>query len=595
MIGRETDGVSADHDLAPVRSDPLLAANERSKTRAARLTDVARSQLEAWNATQQSYCRDDCVPQLIAARAGTQPGAVALVADNRTLTYRELNRLSNQLAHYLRALGVGPDTLVAVCMERSVDMVVALLGVLKAGGAYVPLDPTYPPLRLSFMLEDTQAPVLITVQSQVARLPAHNAQVVCLDTDAAVLAQQSTADPAQAAAAAHLAYVIYTSGSTGQPKGVQIAHESLLNLIFWHQQAFAVTPLDRATQLAGPAFDATVWELWPYLTIGASVYLPDEDTRVSPLRLRDWLVERGITITFLPTTLAEGVLALEWPRHTTLRYLLTGADTLHHYPSPDLPFTLVNNYGPTENTVVTTSGAVPPTTEPDALPSIGRPIANAQVYILDEQLRQVPIGETGELYIGGASLSRGYLHRPDLTAERFIAHPFSDEPGRRLYRTGDLARFLPDGQIAFLGRVDTQVKIRGHRIEPDEIVCGTERPSSDQGQPRHGHSQRRVVGRQESAGVRRSSVRRSAQCDRFTGAPTSASARLHDTGDFREIGGAPADAQRQGGSPRPPSAERGQHAARRWRRRVRAPHYYRGARGRDCVHIVAARPGGAGR
>jgi len=470
MIGREMGGAISDHERAPVGSDPLIVASEAPKTSAAQVTEVERSQLDAWNATQQFYSRDDCVPQLIALQAATRPGAVALEADSRALTYGELNRLANQLAHHLLTLGVGPDTLVAVCMERSVDMVVALLGVLKAGGAYVPLDPTYPPLRLSFMLEDSRAPVLITQQSLVARLPAHSAQVVCVDTDAAALAQQSTADPAPAATAAHLAYVIYTSGSTGQPKGVQIAHESLLNLIFWHQKAFSVTPADRATQLAGPAFDATVWELWPYLTIGASVYLPNEHTRVTPTRLRDWLVEREITISFLPTNLAEGVLALEWPRHTALRYLLTGADTLHHYPSPDLPFTLVNNYGPTENTVVTTSGPVPPTAAQGALPSIGRPIANTQVCILDEQLRQVPIGEIGELYIGGASLSRGYLHRSDLTAERFIPHPYSEAPGSRLYRTGDLARFLPDGQIAFLGRVDTQIKIRGHRIEPDEIV-----------------------------------------------------------------------------------------------------------------------------
>src|SRR5262249_35398845 len=175
-----------------------------------------------------------------------------------------------------------------------------------------------------------------------------------------------------------------------QPKGVQITHESLLNLIFWHQQAFALTPADQATQLAGPAFDATVWELWPYLTIGASVYLPDEDTRVTPARLRDWLVNQRITMTFLPTALAESVMQLEWPRSTALRYLLTGADTLHRYPTPDLPFTLVNNYGPTENTVVTTSGTVLPTTRSDALPTIGRPIMNTEVYILDEQLRQLP-------------------------------------------------------------------------------------------------------------------------------------------------------------------------------------------------------------
>lgn len=434
------------------------------------ITEAERQQLAAWNATQQDYPRDVCIPQLVANQASTRPGAIALEANDHAITYRELNEQANQLAHYLQSVGVGPNTLVGVVMERSLDMVVALLGVLKAGGAYVPLDPAYPALRLSFMLEDAQTPVLITQQSLAARLPAHNAKVVCLDSDAAMLAQQSTADPVPPATGATLAYVIYTSGSTGQPKGVQITHESLLNLIFWHQQAFALSPADRTTQLAGPAFDATVWELWPYLTIGASVYLPDEDTRVTPVRLRDWLVEKLITITFLPTALAEGIMVLDWPRQTALRYLLTGADTLHRYPSPDLPFTLVNNYGPTENTVVTTSGPVLPATQRDALPSIGRAIANTQVYILDEQLRQVPIGEIGELYIGGASLSRGYLHRPDLTAERFIWHPFSDVPGARLYRTGDLARFLPDGQIAFLGRNDSQIKIRGYRIESDEIV-----------------------------------------------------------------------------------------------------------------------------
>jgi amino acid adenylation domain-containing protein len=438
---------------------------------ASRLTAAERRQLLTWNATEQNYSRDLCVPELVAHQAAIAPCAPAVASWDQALSYADLNRHANQLAHHLRRLHVGPDVPVGVCVERSVDLVVALLGVLKAGGAYVPLDPTYPPLRLSFMLEDTQAPVIVTQQSQAPRLLAHNAQIVCLDSDAMVLAQQMTTDPAPVPTIAHLAYVIYTSGSTGRPKGVQITHESLLNLIFWHQRAFSVSAADRATQLAGPAFDATVWELWPYLTIGASVYLPDEDTRVAPARLRDWLVEQQITITFLPTALAERVMALTWPRETALRYLLTGADTLHRYPSPDLPFTVVNNYGPTENTVVTTSGPVLPTTRPDAfLPSIGRPIANTQVYILDEHLRQVPVGEIGELYIGGAGLSRGYLHRPDLTADRFIPHPFSDEPGACLYRTGDLARFLPDGQIAFMGRADTQIKIRGHRIEPDEIA-----------------------------------------------------------------------------------------------------------------------------
>lgn len=468
--------VTGNRDMADGSYDGLSSslsymAVEGPQMDAPRLTDAERRQLLAWNATKWDYSRDQCVPELVAHQAAIAPNATAVESRDQCLCYAELNQRANQLAHYLRRLGVGPDVPVGVCMERSVDLVVALLGVLKAGGAYVPLDPSYPPLRLSFMLEDTQAPVLVTQASQAARLPAHNAQVVCLDSDETILTQQHTTDPAPMATAAHLAYVIYTSGSTGQPKGVQITHESLLNLIFWHQRAFSVSAADRATQLAGPAFDATVWELWPYLTLGASVHLPDEDTRVAPARLCDWLVAQQITIAFLPTALAERVIALAWPEETALRYLLTGADTLHRYPSPDLPFTLVNNYGPTENTVVTTSGPVLPTTRPDAvLPSIGRPIANTQVYILDEHLREVPIGEIGELYIGGAGLSRGYLHRPDLTAERFIRHPFSDAPGTRLYRTGDLARFLPDGQIAFVGRADTQIKIRGHRIEPDEIV-----------------------------------------------------------------------------------------------------------------------------
>src|SRR5713101_2268511 len=380
------------------------------------LTEMEQHQIAAWNATQQDYPRDACVPQLVARQAAATPEAVALAAGDQTCTYRELNRRANQVAQYLQTLGVQPGVLVGLCVERSFDMVVGLLGILKAGGAYVPLDPGYPPDRLAFMLNDTQAPVLVTQQRLISRLPSGVARVVLLDTDTAVLAQQSEAEPVLSATASDLAYVIYTSGSTGRPKGVQITHESLLNLIFWHQRAFSVSAADRATQLAGPAFDATVWELWPYLTIGASVYLPDEDTRVAPARLRDWLVEQQVTITFLPTALAERVMALTWPRETALRYLLTGADTLHHYPSPDLPFTFVNNYGPTENTVVTTSGPVLPTTRPDALlPSIGRPIANTQVYILDEHLRQVPVGEVGELYIGGAGLSRGYLHRPDLT------------------------------------------------------------------------------------------------------------------------------------------------------------------------------------
>jgi amino acid adenylation domain-containing protein len=434
------------------------------------LPESEQHRMAAWNATLQRYPRDACVQQLVAVQAAVVPGATAIVAGGRELSYRELNRRANRLAHHLQACGVGANVLVGLCVERSIDMVVGLLGILKAGGAYLPLDPTYPAERLAFMLEDAQAQVLVTRERLAAQCDARGAQLVCLDADAALLEQQAEADPSPLATVDDLAYVIYTSGSTGRPKGVQITHDGLLNLIFWHRRAFSVTSSDRATQLTSPAFDATGWELWPYLTCGASVHLPDDETRVSPMLLRDWFVQQHISVAFLPTALAESALALQWPPDTALRYLLTGADALHQYPPSSLPFTVMNNYGPTEATVVATSGPVPPTEHPAMPPSIGRPIDNTQVYILDEQLRRVPIGTPGELYIGGAGVARGYLGRPELTAERFIADPFGGEPGARMYRTGDLARFLPDGQIAFMGRTDHQIKIRGYRIEPDEIV-----------------------------------------------------------------------------------------------------------------------------
>ena len=447
----------------------MYSRQDRENTRT--LTKDEQRRLAAWNATQHDFPSHMCVPQLIARQAAATPDAIALVAGTQTLSYKELNQRANQLAHYLQTLGVGPNVLVGLCVERSLEMVVGLLGILKAGGAYVPLDPMYPTERLAFMLEDSHAPILVTWQSIANRLPADNIQLVCLDTDTAILAQQPTDVPSITVTPSDLVYVIYTSGSTGRPKGVQITHYGLLNLIFWHQHAYEVTAADRATQVASPAFDATGWELWPYLTIGARVYIVDEETRVSPALLRDWLVNQAITISFLPTPLAEGIINLAWPARVPLRYLLTGADTLRQYPPPDLPFAFINNYGPTESTVVATYGHVLPAVHADMPPSIGRPIWNTQIYILDEQLQEVPIGTPGELYIGGTGLSLGYFNRPDLTNERFIPHPLSEKPGELLYKTGDLARFLPDGQIAFMGRADYQLKIRGYRIEPDEIMA----------------------------------------------------------------------------------------------------------------------------
>jgi amino acid adenylation domain-containing protein len=392
------------------------------------------------------------------------------------MTYRELDNRANQLAHYLIEVGGGADyrdNLVGLCLDRSVTSVVCALAILKAGAAYLPLDPGYPSERLAFMLSDAQPRVLITRQEVAEQLPTGPWQVIAIDRDDAKIACQSTDSTVCNITPEDLAYVIYTSGSTGQPKGVEITHASLMNLVSWHQSAFEVTTGDRASLLAGVGFDAAVWETWPYLTAGASLHLPDECTRLAPDLLRDWLVAEEITVSFLPTALAERVMSLDWPLNTALRILLTGAETLRRFPAKNLPFQLINNYGPTECTVVATSGFVSPDPSSNALPTIGRPIAHTEIYILDENLQQVPVGSAGELHIGGAGVARGYLNRPELTAEKFIWNPFSTDDSERapcLYKTGDLACYLENGEIAYLGRIDDQVKILGHRIEPNEIV-----------------------------------------------------------------------------------------------------------------------------
>ena len=421
----------------------------------------------------QSYVRGTLLPELVAARSAEAPNDTALVAEEETVTYGELQRRADQISRILRYWGVGPDTLVGLCVERSAALVIAALGILQSGGTYVPMDPAYPQERLAYMLNDAQPAVVVTDQRVSRRLPAGKWRTLQLDVDLSQVAHSVSAAECSVRSE-NLAYVIYTSGSTGRPKGVQITHQNLLNLVLWHQREFNVSPNDRASQLASPGFDAAVWEVWPYLAAGASVHLVDDVIRTQPVALRDWLVSHGITIGFAPTPLAESMIALEWPPETALRVLLTGADTLHGYPPPNLPFALVNNYGPTECTVVATSCLVPAKEHPAVhavLPPIGRPISNVEIFILDEQLRPVPVGTTGEIYIGGAGLGRGYLNSPELTATKFVANPFEPKMSDRLYRTGDLARYLPDGQISFQGRTDDQVKIRGYRIEPNEIVA----------------------------------------------------------------------------------------------------------------------------
>ena len=437
---------AAIHDL------PLLTATERQQL------------LVDWNATAAPYPKNKTIPQLFEEQVARTPDALAVCFKQQSLTYRELNTRANQLAHHLQALGVGPEILVGCCVERSIEMVVGLLGILKAGGAYVPLDPTYPSERLGFMLADAQISLLLTQAHLVEKLPTSQPQLFCLDRDWATIMAFPTTDPVADITAEKLAYVIYTSGSSGQPKGVMIQHNNVSNLISWHQTVYGLTQHDRTTQVAGPAFDAVVWELWPTLTAGAALYIMDDETRSSPEHLLQWLADQAITVSFLPTPLAEAVLRAALPANLALRLLLTGGDRLHHAPAA-LPFTLVNNYGPTENTVVTTWIALPPDAA-EPLPPIGRPIFNTQVYLLDAQQQPVPIGVPGELTIGGDSLARGYLNRPTLTSERFITNPFG---AGRLYKTGDLVRWRPDGQLEFLGRIDQQVKLRGFRIELGEI------------------------------------------------------------------------------------------------------------------------------
>jgi len=434
------EGVVADPQRRLSRL-PLLSAAER------------RLLLETWNATAEPLPQDR-VHDLVAARAAAAPDAAALVAEGAVVSYGELVRGARELARALRARGVGPETAVAVVMERSPEMIEAQLAVLMAGGAYVALDPASPAERVAFQLADSGAAVVLNRE----RLRAG------LGETAGEPGARERAEPGSE----NLAYVIYTSGSTGRPKGTELRHAGLANLVAWYLREHAATAADRLSLIAGPGFDASVFEIWPGLCAGASLYVPPAEVMAEPRRLLGWVAARGITLSFMPTPLAEAVLAEPAPEHLALRALLTGGDRLHRAPDPSAPFRFVDHYGPTENTVVTTFSPVAAEAGAGS-PSIGRPIANHRVYLLDERLRPVPRGVPGQLFAAGVGLARGYLRRPRLTAERFIPDPFGVDPGSRLYATGDRARYLADGAIGFLGRFDHQVKVRGFRVEPGEI------------------------------------------------------------------------------------------------------------------------------
>ncbi len=451
----------------------LETAPDTAMRRIGVLPEAERRQvLYDWNATEADYPRDRCLHELFEAQVRKTPDAPALVFEDRQLSYAELNARANRLAHYLRRLGVKPDDRVAICLARSVELVISQLAVLKAGAAYVPLDPAYPAERLAYMLEDSAPLALLTDTGLKVRLTERSAgaRLIDLFADAAQWAHQPSDNPDLAVVGLtphHLAYVIYTSGSTGQPKGVMVPHAGVMNLVCWHNRKFQVSAADRATQLAGLAFDASAWETWPYLSAGASLHLVKPELLGQPEALWQQLADDCITIAFMSTPLAELMLASPRPEQLALRCLLTGGDRLHGHPPAGLPFELVNNYGPTENSVVSTSCTVPAGGE--GLPPIGKPIANTRVYLLDPQGELVSIGVAGEIHVAGDGIARGYLNQPELTAERFIQDPFSNDPNARLYKTGDLGRWRQDGSIEFLGRNDFQVKIRGFRIELGEI------------------------------------------------------------------------------------------------------------------------------
>ncbi|MBW4636669.1 MAG: amino acid adenylation domain-containing protein [Gloeocapsa sp. UFS-A4-WI-NPMV-4B04] len=414
---------------------------------------------------------DLCVHQLFEAQVERTPDAVAVVFENQQLTYRELNNQANRIAHYLQQLGVKPEVLVGICMERSLEMVVGLLGILKAGGAYVPLDPAYPQERLAFMLADAQVPLLLSQQHLV--IPPLKAQVVCLDSDAQALLHQSQENPISPVKPENLAYVIYTSGSTGTPKGVMNTHLGLSNRLLWMQGAYQLTASDRVLQKTPFSFDVSVWEFFWSLFTGARLVLAKPGGHQDSAYLVQLIAQQEIsTLHFVPSMLQVFIEEPELEKcHSLKRVFCSGealSVALQERFFERIDAELHNLYGPTEAAIDVTSWACQRGSNQRLVP-IGRPIANTQIYLLDQHLKPVPIGVSGELHIGGVGLARGYLNRKELTDAKFISNPFSNEPEARLYKTGDLARYKPDGNIEFLGRIDYQVKLRGLRIELGEI------------------------------------------------------------------------------------------------------------------------------
>ncbi|HEV8543932.1 MAG TPA: amino acid adenylation domain-containing protein [Verrucomicrobiae bacterium] len=426
-----------------------------------------------WNRTTTKYPREEGVHQLFEAQVARTPDAIALQFGAQTISYRELNARANQLAHYLRNQKIGPNTLVGVYMERSIEMIIAFLGILKAGAAYVPLDLSYPRDRLAFMIADARMPIILTQSQCLKELPDTGTPLVCLDQEWSNIQQEPRQLPANSINADALAYVIYTSGSTGRPKGVAVRHRGITRLVL-NTDYVQIRPSDRIAQASNASFDAATFEIWGALLNGARLIGIHKDTAISPGDFAEALRKEEISILFLTTALFNQ-LAREIPGvFSTLDTVLFGGELVdpkwvRSVLESGAPKRLLHVYGPTENTTFSTWYHVREVPDDAATVPIGKPIANSELYILDGQQQPVPIGVTGEIYVGGDGLASGYWNRPELTLEKFPAHPFKRESGAQLYRTGDLARFDAEGNVEFVGRIDHQIKLRGFRIELGEI------------------------------------------------------------------------------------------------------------------------------
>lgn len=445
------------------------------------LTRAEQNQLLNWNNTQSDYPQNLCIHQLFETQVEKTPDAVAAIFENQKLTYRELNAKANQLAHYLQKLGVAPEVLVGICVERSLEMIVGILGILKAGGAYVPLDPAYPQERLALMLEDANLSLLLTQQQLKEWLPQNQHQTIYLDADWPLIVQESQENLEIKVTDANLAYVIYTSGSTGKPKGVLVQHKSLVNYTVSACKNYQISIGDRFLQFASICFDVAAEEIFTSLVVGATIVLRNDSMLNSVLAFLEKCHQLKITVLALPTAFWHQItaeFAENLPLPESLRLVIIGGEKAlpqrlaNWLQLVSNKVQLINSYGPTEATIGTTISNLSNLEELNiALREvpIGKPIDNIQIYILDDYLQPTPIGIPGELYISGLGVARGYLNQPQLTAEKFIPNPFSNEAGTSLYKTGDLARYLPNGEIEILGRVDYQVKIRGFRIELGDI------------------------------------------------------------------------------------------------------------------------------